>query len=242
VLLEEVGARLRARRLAEGLTQAALAQRAGVSVRFLVEIEKGEGNVSLRRLAEVCAVLRLPLEALFSGLGPGGPEKVALVGLRGAGKSTVGAALAQRLGCPFVELDGWVEQRAGMRLGEIFELRGERWFEQLEAEALEALLAQPGRCVVATGGSLVTRPETWRRLRATARTAWLQAPPAAHLQRVAAQGDLRPMRGRPEALAELEAILEERAGLYGQADLALDTAALGPAGAVERLAAWVEGR
>ncbi len=241
-LLAQVGARLRKRRLDLDLTQASLARAAGVSPRFLVQLEKGTGNISVARLADVCAALELPLATLFAGLGPSGLRRVALVGLRGAGKSTVGRALAARRGWRFVELDREVEALAGMRMGELFELRGERGYEQLEAQAFQQLLASDSPVVVATGGSIVTRTETWREVRAHARTAWLQAPPEVHLERVRAQGDLRPMRGRPDPLAELRTILAERAPLYGEADIALDTEALGPEGTVESLADWLDGR
>ena len=241
-LLVLVGARLRRRRLQLEMTQAVLARVAGVSPRFLVQLEKGTGNISVARLADVCAALQLPLAELFAGLGPGGPERVALVGLRGAGKSTVGLALARSRGWRFVELDREVESLAGMRLGELFELRGEDGYRQLEARAFDALASTTGPFVVATGGSIVTRPETWRAVRSHTRTAWLQAPPEAHLERVRAQGDLRPMRGRPDALGELRAILAERAPLYGEADVAVDTEALGPEGTVTALSAWLDGR
>ena len=150
-LLGALGARLRARRAAVGLTQAELSERAGVSARFLVQLEHGQGNISVSRLADVCGALGLPLDRLFAGLGPGGPVKVALVGLRGAGKSTVGAALAAVRGAPFIELDAAVEALAGMALASIFELRGEGWYRELEAEALAAALASPGPAVLAAG-------------------------------------------------------------------------------------------
>jgi XRE family aerobic/anaerobic benzoate catabolism transcriptional regulator len=239
LLLLEVGSRLRARRLALGLTQAEVVARAGVSPRFLVDLEKGEGNISLRRLREVCAALGLPLEQLFRGLGPGGAEKLGLVGLRGAGKSTIGRLLAERLSCRFIELDRQVEASAGLSLGAIFELRGESGYRALEQEALHQALALPGRAVIACGGSLPTRPETWRRLRGEARTIWLQASPAAHLQRVMDQGDLRPMRGHPEALRELELLLAERSQVYREADLHLDTELLGIEATLARIQAWL---
>lgn len=241
-LLVLVGARLRRRRLDLDMTQASLARAAGVSPRFLVQLEKGTGNISVARLADVCAALDLPLTDLFAGLGPGGPALVALVGLRGAGKSTIGRALAGRLACRFVELDREVEALAGMGLGELFELRGEVGYRQLEAQAFDAVVAEKGPCVVATGGSIVTRPETWRRVRTLARTAWLQAPPEAHLERVRAQGDLRPMQGRPDALGELRAILAERAPLYAEADITLDTERLGLDQTVAALQGWLSGR
>jgi len=235
-VLTEIGARLRFRRREQDFTQAELARRAGVSPRFLVQLEGGQGNISVQRLAEVCDALDLSLSELFRGIGPGRPEKIALVGLRGAGKSTVGAALALQLGLPFVELDAEVEREAGMSLAEIFELRGEGHYRALEQSVLIATLSRPGPIVIAAGGSIVTATDSWRRLREGAETVWLQASPGSHLNRVQAQGDLRPMRGRPHALQELEAILGERAALYAQADRFLDTDALGIDGVVEALA------
>ena len=234
--MHQVGARLRGRRLEWGLTQAELARRAGVSPRFLLQLEKGQGNISVIRLADVCDALDLSLSALFQGIGPGRPKKIALVGLRGAGKSTVGLKLAETLHTEFVELDRLVEQEAGMSLGEIFELRGEAHFRTLERKVLERVLRSPDRAVIAAGGSIVTAPDTWKRLQEGARTVWLQASPASHLERVRAQGDLRPMRGRPNAQKELEAILLERSNLYAQADVHLDTDGLGVHGVVDALA------
>lgn len=241
MLLTALGERLRNHRKARGLTQAELARLAGVSPRFLVQVEGGTGNISVQRLAELCQALGVPLSELFAGLGPGVPPRVALVGLRGAGKSTVGAALARQLGAPLVELDQRVEEESGMSLAELFELWGEAHYRQLEGRVLDRVLAAPGPVVLATGGSLVTAPETWRRLRLSCRTAWLRASPEAHLERVRAQGDLRPMRGRADALAELRDILADRAPLYAQADLALDTEALGVPGVVERIVASLRG-
>jgi len=235
-LLHHIGTRLRARRAASDLTQAELARRAGVSPRFLVQLEKGEGNISVGRLAEVCDALAFPMADLFRGIGPGRPNKIALVGLRGAGKSTVGQRLADAIDARFIELDGLIEEEAGMALREIFELRGEAHYRTLEREVLERVLREPISTVIAAGGSIVTAGDTWRRLQEGARTVWLKASPASHLERVRAQGDLRPMRGRPNAQAELEAILDERSGLYAEADLHLDTDGLGVDGVVQALA------
>lgn len=245
-LLVALGARVRARRSALGWSIADLARRSGISARFLADLEHGAGNISVLRLSEVATALGVSLAALIGGLGPvsdeadalagldparrpaalraaRAPSKVALVGLRGAGKSTVGARLAARLGCPFVEVDQAVEERAGVALGEIFEFGGSARYRDLERDALVGLLERPGPAVLATGGSVVTAADTWALLRASARTVWLRASPQSHLSRVEAQGDLRPMRGRANALAELEGILSLRTPLYAQAGLHVDT-------------------
>ena len=238
VVLKTIGIRLRQRRLELGLTQAAVSRQAAVSPRFLVQLEKGSGNISVQRLVSVCTVLELPLSDLFEGIGPCPPRPLALVGLRGAGKSTVGQALASHLSVPFVELDRQVELEAGMRMRDLFEIRGEHYFREVERRVLTRLLTEQRRQVIATGGGLVTSPQTWTLLRSRSRTVWLRASPDSHFRRVTAQGDLRPMRGRPNARQELESILAERGPLYGLADLVLDTDSHGVRSVVERLASW----
>lgn len=262
-LLTRLGARVRHLRNERGWTQAELSRRAGLSVRFLLEFEKGEGNISLVRLGEIAAALGVSLATLVGGLGPlpddadrlasldpersqralraiRRPTKIALVGLRGAGKSTVGAALAATLGARFVEVDAEVEARAGMRLGEIFEYHGAVRYRELERAALSSLLEEGSDLVLATGGSLVTAPDTWLELRRSARTVWLRASPASHLARVQAQGDVRPMSGRPDALAELETILTGREPLYAQAEVSVDTEGKLVSEVVAELSAWME--
>jgi XRE family aerobic/anaerobic benzoate catabolism transcriptional regulator len=172
------------------------------------------------------------LRARFgSGEGP----LVALLGLRGAGKSTIGAKLAQRLGVPFVELDEMVERAAGLSLEGIFSLHGEAYYRRLAREVLTSFLADAGAAVLATGGSVVTDREAFRLLKMRCRTVWLKATPEEHWQRVLAQGDERPGAASPHAQAELRALLKAREPLYAQAELAVDTSKLGVAAAVEEL-------
>ena len=162
---------------------------------------------------------------------------VALVGLRGAGKSTVGPKLARKLGLRFVELDAAIEEAAGLSLAQIFELHGEAYYRRLERETLMALLAQAaGGLVLATGGSLVTDRETFRLLRRRAVTVWLKAKPEDHFHRVVQQGDRRPMAQHPHAMAELRALLAARERLYAEAEHVVDTSRIAPDAAVERLA------
>jgi XRE family aerobic/anaerobic benzoate catabolism transcriptional regulator len=149
--------------------------------------------------------------------------RIALVGLRGAGKTTLGALLAERLDVPFLELDREIESAAGLSLHVIFELYGQPGFRRLEREALERILAAEERFVLATGGSIVSEPETYEQLLAACYTVWLRASPGDHMDRVVAQGDTRPMAGNREAMADLERILAGREALYSRADAALDT-------------------
>ncbi|MSP56469.1 MAG: helix-turn-helix domain-containing protein [Myxococcales bacterium] len=242
-VLHELGARVLGERERLGWTRAHLAQRAGISLRFLADVEHGNGNLSVQRLAEICQALGVPVASMFAVEGAGGPgraaarvdQKLALVGLRGAGKSTLGAALAERLGWAFVEVDARVEQVAGMRLGDLFEYLGAARYRQIEHQVLAELLDAPGHAVLATGGSVVTAPETWELLRARAWTVWLRATPEAHLARVEAQGDFRPMRGRANALMELKEILGARTPLYAQAAWTLETEFKGVGEAVGEL-------
>jgi XRE family transcriptional regulator, aerobic/anaerobic benzoate catabolism transcriptional regulator len=119
-------------------------------------------------------------------------DRIALIGLRGGGKSTIGALLAESLGVPFIELDRVIEQRSGMPLGEMIEMFGQETFRRAERTALESVLQEHPRLVLATGGGLVTEPATYELLLASCMTVWVRADPDQHMQRVIAQGDLRP--------------------------------------------------
>jgi XRE family aerobic/anaerobic benzoate catabolism transcriptional regulator len=226
-LLTELGRRLREARGHAGLTVSDLADRAGLSRRYVTEAEAGRANLSILKLAALAQALRTPLAQLLDlQLVSPHSERIALVGLRGAGKSSVGRELALRLEVPFVELDAKVEELAGMPLSEIFSLQGEEHFHRLEAEALESVLSSGERLVLATGGSIVASPANFERLRATCRTVWLRAQPEEHLQRVEAQGDRRPMQGRPRALQELKELLARREPLYARCEIEVETSGL----------------
>ena len=148
---------------------------------------------------------------------------IALIGLRGAGKSTLGAALAKRLNLPFVELSQEIERAAGMATNDIFARGGQRAYRRVERQALAATLGRYTHTVIATGGSIVSEPQTFELLLDSCFTLWLQATPRQHMARVVAQGDHRPMANQRHAMADLKRILAERAALYGRADATVDT-------------------
>ena len=240
-LLHALGERLHRVREGLGMTLAELASRSGLSRRYVTEAEAGRANLSLIKLAGLARALAMPLGELCDlPLDLRRTERVALVGLRGAGKSRVGRALALEMEAPFVELDSLVEEMAGMGLAELFDLQGVPTYRRLEREALEQVLARGQRMVVATGGSIVTSPGTFSRLRDACRTVWLQATPEEHLQRVLDQGDRRPMEGHPRAMDELKGILEARSERYAQCELHVNTSGRDVPGVVQQLQGVLE--
>ncbi|MDR2240874.1 MAG: helix-turn-helix transcriptional regulator [Zoogloeaceae bacterium] len=150
-------------------------------------------------------------------------NRIALIGLRGAGKSTLGKNLAEHLGAPFVELDDEIEREAGVPSSEIFSLYGQSAYRRFEKRCLERIIEHNEHVVIAAGGGLVTAAQTYELLRSACYTVWVKTTPEEHMQRVIAQGDLRPMHGREEAMADLRRILAERSDLYGLADDVIDT-------------------
>jgi len=159
----------------------------------------------------------------FGQAGPSAQGRIALVGLRGAGKTTLGQLAAQALAVPFVELDREIERASGMELSEIFAVHGQAMFRSLERQCLETIVARFERVMIATGGSLVTEPATYDLLLSTCFVVWLSAAPDEHMSRVLAQGDLRPMADGPQAMDDLKAILESRTPLYAKANAVVNT-------------------
>jgi XRE family aerobic/anaerobic benzoate catabolism transcriptional regulator len=158
--------------------------------------------------------------------GPAGRSpRIALIGLRGAGKSTLGKMLAEDLGLPFVELSAEIEKFAGCTFAEIQALYGQNAYRRYERRALEEAIQIHAECVIATPGGLVSDPATFNELLAHCTTVWLQATPEDHMKRVVAQGDLRPMAASKEAMEDLRGILAGRAAFYSKADYTIDTSA-----------------
>ena len=185
------------------------------------ELLQGRGDAELRRA-------RIALGELFGTGTAGGPargSRVALIGLRGAGKSTLGQMLADELGFPFLELSREIEKFAGCSIAEIHALYGMNAYRRYERRALEETIQLYPEAVIATPGGLVSDAANFNLLLSHCVTIWLRADAADHMARVAAQGDTRPMAASPEAMEDLRRILAGRAAFYSKAELSLDTSA-----------------
>lgn len=272
-LLETIGSRVRKQRRDLGLRASDLASLSGLSARFISDVERGKGNISICRLNDIAAALKRPLRSLLPiaepthprseihalledcsdvelkrvlsliglVLGRERPRAIALLGIRGAGKTTVGSALGEALDVPFVELMSRIEELAGMPQASIFSFHGEGYFRRLELQALTELLASEENCVVALPGSVVTHTEAFELVKESCFSIWLRATPEEYLERVYAQGDTRPMEGCADAMVELCRLVEARTPLYEQADLSLDTSDQSVEAMVASLCSSLEG-
>jgi XRE family aerobic/anaerobic benzoate catabolism transcriptional regulator len=268
--LAALGRQVRESRERRGLARKAVSQSAGVSERYLAQLEAGDGNASVLLLRSVAGALAIPLtelidpregavekrlirrfldglpehrleDVVFRLMRDYGEEaatrrkRVALVGLRGAGKTTLGSALAAELGKPFIELDHEIEREAGVSLSEIFLLYGQAGYRRIERRCLERQIGVQAELVMSVGGGIVSEPETYNLLLQHCFTIWIKASPDEHMARVAAQGDLRPMQGHTEAMADLKRILDSRELLYRKADVTIDTAGEDPRQSLSKL-------
>jgi XRE family aerobic/anaerobic benzoate catabolism transcriptional regulator len=268
--LAALGRHVREARERRGMARKILSQNAGVSERYLAQLEAGEGNASVLLLRNVARALGLPLtelieqrdgsvehrlirrflerlpahrleDVVFRLMRDFGQEeasrrkRVALVGLRGAGKTTLGSALARELGFPFVELDREIEREAGIGLAEVFLLYGQAGYRRIERRCLARMIESHAQMVMTVGGGIVSEPETFNVLLISCFTVWVKASPDEHMARVVAQGDFRPMQGNAEAMEDLRRILEAREPLYRKADATIDTSGERPEQSLAKL-------
>jgi XRE family aerobic/anaerobic benzoate catabolism transcriptional regulator len=166
--------------------------------------------------------------------------RIAMIGLRGAGKSTLGAKLAEELGVPFTELDREIEKDTGVPLGEIFSLYGQSGYRSMERRTLERVIREQERAVISVGGGVVTERETYDYLLAHCYAVWVKAQPEEHMSRVMAQGDFRVMAGSDQAMEDLRRILQSREPLYREADLCVDTSGSTAAESFEKMKAMLK--
>jgi XRE family aerobic/anaerobic benzoate catabolism transcriptional regulator len=256
-LLVSVGERVRNARARMGISRRMLAEKSGVSQRYLAQLEVGQGNISIGLLLRIAEALDFRIEWLVGEddpwtseivsitsllrsatraqrervreiLVPENPgtrraQRIAFIGLRGAGKSTLGRLAAAELGLPFKELNDDIQEASGMPAGEVMALYGPEGYRHLERQSLERLVALHDRLLLAAAGGIVSQPDTFKYLLRNYHTVWLKAEPEEHMTRVRGQGDERPMAGNPHAMAELRNILKSREVLYAQAEAHVDT-------------------
>jgi XRE family aerobic/anaerobic benzoate catabolism transcriptional regulator len=248
-LLREIGTLVRHERAKRGVTRKTLAQQCRTSERYLAQIELGEANPSVLVLDSIARALDLdPVHLMPAGRTREVPlsrpadraRRIALIGLRGAGKSTLGTALAEKLGCPFVEIDKMIEREHGAPVATLFEIYGQGTFRRYERECLARIVAAHESAVIATAGGIVADGETFAQLLDRTHVIWLQASPAEHMGRVMAQGDFRPMADNRHAMNDLVTILEARATSYGRSHARIDTSGKSPDACVAELVALAE--
>lgn len=227
--LHDVGARVLETRRQLKMSRRVLSERSGVSQRTIVLLETGAGNISISLLYRVAHALDrqpgwfLQPDTLEDEPGLYKRKRICLIGLRGAGKSTLGALLSESLATDFVESNAEIETISGLSVQELINLYGQEGYRQLEKQALEKTVSEYESVVLAAAGGVVSDPDTYAYLLKHFYTIWLRAEPEEHMQRVRQQGDERPMAGNPQAMKELKTILTSRESMYGSADLELDT-------------------
>lgn len=254
-LLARVGARVKARRTTLGLPVRALAERSGLSPRFLADLESGRTNIAIGRLDAVAQALEVTLESLLVPPLPRRPREaisqllsdmtdaelksalrlletslgrqpvriVGLLGIRGAGKSTVGPMVAASLGLPFIELDDCIAEEAGLALSEIFAMHGPEYYRRLETKCFSDLAASRSPSVVALPGGIVGNQDAFDLVRSSCHAVWLSAKAEQHWERVRLQGDTRFNAERASAIVQIAELIEARGPLYRRGHAIVDT-------------------
>ena len=241
-----------------GITRQVLANKSGISLRYLAQLESGKANPTISIIANIAHALNLSLSDIFfnskntnnnlmdqrfnsfnshqkdkvyelindiykeNKLNKN-KNKIALIGLRGAGKSTLGNMLHNEYAYPLFEATNEIEKLGGMNINEIIELGGQGMYRRFEYDVVKSLSNNHKKIVLLTGGSIVSEHKTYSYLLNNYFTIWIKASPEEHMQRVLNQGDSRPMASNPRAMDDLNNILNERISLYSKADLIVDT-------------------
>lgn len=233
----------------EGNISIGLLQRVASALDHRIEWLIGEDDPWVSETVRVADLFRAATtevqHAVLRTLSPGPVEtmrahRLCLVGLRGAGKSTLGALAGQALDIPFVELNREIEAQSGMPVDEVIALYGQEGYRKLESQALTRVIATHDSMILAVAGGIVAEPETYATLLGHFHTIWLKTTPGEHMTRVRAQGDERPMAGNPEAMEQLKSILTSREALYQQAGAQLDTSGLSVGASVDRLVTLIK--
>ncbi|MCP4332944.1 MAG: helix-turn-helix transcriptional regulator [Gammaproteobacteria bacterium] len=257
-ILSLVGERVRGLRAQRGMTRKMLARDSSVSERYLAQLERGQGNISISLLLKVATALHTTLAQLVRiensetveqtliddfvrHMTPGDQQRalnllyehfsavnrkhrrIALIGMRGAGKTTLGRRLAEHHDLPFVQLVAQIEELAGMSVPEILALTGRNGYRRFEEQALQEALTENEFCILETGGGIVSDPRMLNIILSSCFVIWIQATPDEHMRRVIDQGDLRPMQANADAMDDLKQILEERTPFYEKAHARLNT-------------------
>ena len=272
-LQAQIASKVRQARSNVHMPRRVLAEKSGVSQRYLAQLEGAEGNISIALLLRVAMALDLQLEWLLKDAEPLDQDltkllalyqkadptlrarimeqledrqnaderakRICLVGLRGAGKSTLGALAADRLSVPFLELNKEIETMAGMAVGEIIGLYGQEGYRKLEQDALLQVSDDHDHVMMAAAGGVVEDAETYDMLLSRFHTIWLRATPDDHMRRVREQGDERPMAGNPAAMEQLKRLLTDRQTAYARADAELNTSGLTLDQSLEQLIALI---
>lgn len=277
-LLAMLGQRVRHLRALRGMSRKALSAAAGISERYIAQLESGKGNISVLLLNRISAAIGAGLDELFCDdvedcrqlvvfrelLKTASPEqigrarsilagdtalaanphaqrdrRIALIGARGAGKSTLGQLAAERLQLPFIELNREIERQNSLPVPEIFAIYGQEGFRRFEQACLSRIVKQPGPFILATGGGIVAAPMTFELLLSTCWTVWIKASPEEHMTRVHGQGEARPPGDDGTAAQELEMILTSREPLYARAHAVAGTSGIQVGQAVDRLIAAI---
>jgi len=242
-LTSRIGGHVRMLRRSRGMSRRVLSDVSGVSERYLAQLETGNGNVTVGILHRLSLVFDCAVETLVvGGAGRGGAKahRLALLGVRGGGKTTLGNAISTALAVPFIEISSQIEAISGMAVGEVISLYGQDGFRRYEEEAVASIIEDHDRVVIAAGGGVVEAGATYDTLLHHFHTIWVKASPAEHIERVRAQGDERPMKGFAAAEAHLEAMLRDRQAAFARADHSISTAGKGVAESTANILALID--